>query len=134
MDDLTTMFLERGWVHPTKHVRDHHKLFVRTQLFIMCELEHLGSRKPLQQFTTETNMSLTEHTKFLRIFVERLYETRVSMLTILPLLISSNQSSRSITINIYLVLEDLLMLSMSNGVNVLQEITTSAKGRRLFHP
>ena len=75
VDDLTSMFLERGWVQPTKHIRDH-KLYVRTQLFIMCSLEHLGSRKPLQQFTTKTNMSLTEHTRFQKIFVDHLYEIK----------------------------------------------------------
>lgn len=76
VDDITTMFIERGWVQPTKRVKDRHRLYVRTQLFILCALEHLGNRKPFRQFPTETNMSESEHRKFQRLFVERMYEIR----------------------------------------------------------
>ena len=70
------MFIDRGWVHTTRRCKDPTKFYVTTQLYIMCALEHLGNRKPIQQFTTDTEMSSSEHHKFMELFIERMYEVR----------------------------------------------------------
>jgi hypothetical protein len=52
IDHLTEMFMARGWVHCTKRCNTQYKLSIRTQLFIMCALEHLGNKRPHCQFET----------------------------------------------------------------------------------
>jgi hypothetical protein len=84
IDHLTEMFMARGWVNCTKRCNTRFKLFVRTQLFIMCALEHLGNKKPHCQFDTDTNMSPTEHQKFFDVFLDRLYENRGEYIMLPP--------------------------------------------------
>jgi hypothetical protein len=73
IDHLTEMIMARGRVHCTKRCNTQYKLSIRTQLFIMCALEHLGNKRPHCQFETETNMSsATEHQNFFDVFLDRL--------------------------------------------------------------
>ena len=76
IDTITTMFLDRGWVQPTKRCQDRHVLYVRTQLLVMSALEHLASRKPFRQFKIQTNLCNNDHRLFFDLFVNRLYEHR----------------------------------------------------------
>ena len=76
IDYLTEMFISKGWVENTKRCHSDYQLSIRTQLFIMCALEHLGNRRPHRQFETETEMSYTEHRKFFTLFIDRLYSVK----------------------------------------------------------
>jgi hypothetical protein len=76
IDHLTDKFIDNEWVKHTKRCRTDHQLYVRTQLFIMCALEHLGNKRPQSQFVTETNMSTSEHTKFFDLFLDKMYSVR----------------------------------------------------------
>jgi hypothetical protein len=80
VDHLTDMFISREWVKKTKRCRTDHQLYVRTQLHIMCALEHLGNRKPLSQFETATNISSDQHRLFIKLFVKKLYEARAEFI------------------------------------------------------
>lgn len=75
VDELTSIFIERGWVTETKRVRGD-AFYVRTQLLIMSALEHLGNRKPFRQFPTHTNMSAATHRAFFEEFLDRLFEAK----------------------------------------------------------
>jgi hypothetical protein len=76
IDTLTEMFISRGWVKCTKRCHNEYMLSMRTQLFIMCALEHLGNRRPHRQFETETNMCFSEHQQFFNTFLDRMYARR----------------------------------------------------------
>ena len=76
IDHLTETFITNGWVEATQRCHSHHMLITRTNLFIMCSLEHLGNRRPHVQFETETNMSYTEHRNFFNMFIQRMYSIR----------------------------------------------------------
>ena len=67
IDELITVFIERGWSKQTKQVSSPDHLFDDTQLLIMCALEHLGSRRPFCQFKIKTELSPEEHQCFYRI-------------------------------------------------------------------
>jgi hypothetical protein len=76
IDDLTEMHIRNGWVRYTGRVRTNFQLSIRTQLFIMCALEHMGNRKPHCQFETETNMSASSHLHFFNNFIVNMYSVR----------------------------------------------------------
>ncbi len=76
IDDLTRMFIEREWSRPTKRINSHTHVFDRTQLLIMCSLEHLGSRRPFRQFKIETELSPEEHRCFFRVFIKEISNTK----------------------------------------------------------
>jgi hypothetical protein len=76
IDDLRDLFLSRGWVRPTKRCNTQLHLKLRTELFIMCALEHLGNRRPHTQFKTETEMSMSAHLLFYKHFLNCLYRAR----------------------------------------------------------
>ena len=84
IDHLTDMFMARGWVQCTKRCNTRYKLHIRTQLFIMCALEHLGNKKPHIQFTTDTNMSQFAHSTFFDMFIDRLYENKDDYIKLPP--------------------------------------------------
>eukprot|EP00970_Alexandrium_tamarense_P001689 scaffold211_cov141-Alexandrium_tamarense.AAC.4 len=69
IDDLTEMHIRNGWVKYTGRVRTYFQLSIRTQLFIMCALEHMGNRRPHCQFEIETNMSGSSHATFFNSFI-----------------------------------------------------------------
>jgi hypothetical protein len=73
VDHLTDMFITREWVAATQKCRSPEQLQTRTELFILCALEHLGNRRPHCQFETETNMCPSEHRKFFDLFVNKMY-------------------------------------------------------------
>jgi hypothetical protein len=73
INDLTETFISKGWVETTQRCCSHEMLYIRTQLFIMCALEHLGNRRPHIQFTIETNMSYSEHRNFFALFINKMY-------------------------------------------------------------
>jgi hypothetical protein len=75
IDSLTEMFITRGWVRFTKRCHSEYKLSIRTQLFIMCALEHLGNRRPHRQLETET-ICFSEHQAFFDTFLDRMYSRR----------------------------------------------------------
>ena len=76
IEDLSNKFITNEWVTHTKRCSTDHRLSIRTQLFVMCTLEHLGNRRPHTQFPTETNMSTSEHRKFFDLFLEKMYSVR----------------------------------------------------------
>lgn len=76
IEDLSNKFITNEWVTHTKRCSTDHRLSIRTQLFVMCTLEHLGNRRPHAQFPTETNMSTSEHRKFFDLFLEKMYSVR----------------------------------------------------------
>lgn len=76
IDDLTRMFIEREWAQPNNHVNSNSHVFDRTQLLIMCSLEHLGSRRPFCQFKIETELSPKEHRRFFRVFIKEISNSK----------------------------------------------------------
>jgi hypothetical protein len=57
VDELTNLFIERGWVLPNRKCRGELQLRTRTELLILCALEHLGNRRLHRQFKIETELS-----------------------------------------------------------------------------
>ena len=76
IDNLARMFIERDWSQPTKRINTYTQVFDRTQLLIMCSLEHLGSRRPFRQFKIETELSPEEHRRFFRVFIKEISNTK----------------------------------------------------------
>ena len=73
VDELTDLFITRGWIVPMKRQRNNPYSFrIRTQLLIMASLEHLGTRKPFRQFKVVTSLSATEHQKFTKKFISKI--------------------------------------------------------------
>lgn len=60
IDKLTELFINRGWVQPTKRVRLRQHLCDRTQLLMMAVLKVLGNRRPFCQFKIQTEFSIEE--------------------------------------------------------------------------
>jgi hypothetical protein len=83
VDHLTDMFITEGWVQQTQKCKTPQQLRTRTELFILCALEHLGNRRPHCQFEHETNMSATEHSKFFDLFTEKLFSVHQDYIFIL---------------------------------------------------
>eukprot|EP00956_Cyclotella_meneghiniana_P005219 scaffold6502_cov38-Cyclotella_meneghiniana.AAC.6 len=84
LDQLTDMFIFRGWVRETNRVKGH-ELYVRTQLLIMSSLEHLGGRKPFMQFKNDTEMCEAMHSVFFKeVFLERMFSVRDEYISLPP--------------------------------------------------
>lgn len=75
-DELTDLFLSNQWVQPTKRCQLHYQLYIYTQLFIMCALEHRGNCRPHFQFKTKTEMPYTQYCKFFKHLIDCMYSIR----------------------------------------------------------
>jgi hypothetical protein len=76
VDQLTNLFIENEWVQPHRKCKEPHKFRTRTELMILCALEHLGNRKPHRQFKTHTELTHTIHQAFFRLFIDRMYSIK----------------------------------------------------------
>ena len=68
IDELSELLIERGWVQPTKRVRDRQHIYNCSQLLMMTTLEYLGNRRFFWQFKLETTLSKDENRYFLSLY------------------------------------------------------------------
>jgi hypothetical protein len=64
VDDLTHMFIDRGWCVPSRCDVDDDAFFIKTQLQILGALNVLGNHTPFCQLTTNTELSAEDHRLF----------------------------------------------------------------------
>ena len=85
VDNLTDLLYERGSITETNRVKGV-RLYARTQLLILCSLEHLGGRKPFVQFKEDTEMREWMHMCFFKddVFLPTLYSMRDQFIRLPP--------------------------------------------------
>ena len=72
VDDLTNMFLDRGWCTPSKRDWDETFFYVKTELRILGALNVLGNHTPFRQLTTNMELSAEDHQLFFHKFIKKL--------------------------------------------------------------
>jgi len=72
VDELTYLFLDRGWCTPSKRGIDEEVFFVKTQLQILGSLNVLGNHTPFRHLRTNTELSAVDHRLFFHRFVKKL--------------------------------------------------------------
>lgn len=73
VDDLVDMFLDKGWIHKTKHCNNDDRLKLKAQLLILGTLNILGHNKPFRALHESTEISTEEHRVFFHVFLDKMY-------------------------------------------------------------
>ena len=72
VDELTYLFIDRGWCTPSKRDTNNEVFFVKTQLHILGSLNVLGNHTPFRQLGTNTELSAEDHRLFFHKFLKKL--------------------------------------------------------------
>ena len=72
VDDLTDLFLYRGWCTRSRRDVDDEVFYVKTQLRILGALNVLGNHTPFRQLTTNTELFAEDHGLFFHKFLKKL--------------------------------------------------------------
>ena len=76
VDDFVHTFLEKGWIHKTKHCMDDERLAVKAQLLILGSLNVLGHDNPFRTLHSSTEICTEEHHVFFHLFLDKMYSIR----------------------------------------------------------
>ncbi len=76
IDDIVSLFIEKGWVYQTKHCKCEKEMTIKLELRILGALKVIGHNAPFRTLQSDTNISDKEHRNFFKTFIDCMFSIK----------------------------------------------------------